>query len=490
MSTQPQEKAQGDRFRELLARKEGRVHFVGIGGVGMAGLARHLAHRGFTVSGSDAVPSRITEWLKQHGIPVAHGHSADQIPQELLCVIRTPAVPDDNPEIRAAYARCVPVIPRGAALPGLLEATRSIAVAGTHGKTTTAAMIAQVLHSAGKDPSYCVGGEIDALDGVAGVGKGGLMVVEADESDGTLRLYAPDIGVITNIEFDHMEHFASETEFFACFESYISNVRGTAIYCGDDDAARRVSSSVGGALAYGFRDGSDVQGRIKKQDESGTSFTFRFGLGPWEPAHLPVPGVHNVRNALGAIAAARVLGIETEAIAAGLAAFRPVRRRFEEVGGTGNVRVITDYAHHPTEIAAVIETARILGPRRLVAIYQPHRYTRTLALRDTFPPAFEGVDELVLVPVYAASESPVPGGTSEDLYAAFAGREKPSVQNAPSLEAAWEWIRAMLEPGDLFLILGAGDVDKVASWAAEGLSLAPAGSRAARRLDRSIEMSQ
>ena len=459
-----------ERFREVLQRGEGRIHFVGIGGVGMAGVARHAAHRGLAVSGSDAAASRITDWLEGYGIRVYIGHDASHVARDVRCVVRTPAVGDDNPELLAARSCGIPVIARGAALPILMEGRRSIAVAGTHGKTSTAAMIAHLLADAGRDPAYCVGGEIEALDGVAGVGGGDFMVVEADESDGTLCHYTPDIGVITNIEFDHMEHFTSRDAFLDCFRSFFRQVTDTAVFCAEDATAWSMGAGLADALSYGFREGCALRGRVVERRPLASVFSFRFRSGPWLRATLPAPGDHNVLNALGAAAAAHAAGVSAEAIRDGFARFRPARRRFEVVDCGLDVQVVSDYAHHPTEIAAVVRTARGLNARRILAVYQPHRYTRTRALCHAFPPAFEGVDELILVPVYAASESPIPGGASEDLLEAFKAQGgEIAVRLAPSLAAAWSWVRGALRPGDLFLVLGAGDVEKIAAWAADAV---------------------
>ena len=448
----------------ILQGKPGRIHFVGIGGVGMAGLAHHLRAAGFEVSGSDSIRSRMTEWLCAEGIEVRIGHAADAVCPEHLCVIRTPAVDDANPELDRARRLGKPVVTRGVVLPAYLESSECIAVCGTHGKTTTGAMIAHVLGRAGVSGSYCIGGEALTLDGVAATG-GEPIVVEADESDGTLQNYHPSIGVITNIEFDHMEHFDSEDAFAACFGRFAGQTRNCLVYRGDDGRAAEAASQARIRRSFGMDRTFDFWGEIMERNGFSRRFLLGFPGGGTTEVTLPLPGDYNVLNAVAAAAAAREQGVSTAEIAEGLASFRGVRRRFERVPDTGNVVVISDYAHHPTEVRAVIRAAMHLDYRRLVAVFQPHRYTRTLAMLRQFPLSFEGVDDLTIVPVYAASEAPLKGAASKDLAAAFTESGFPSPALAGSLEEAWARMQKQIQPGDLLLVLGAGDVEKIASWA-------------------------
>ncbi len=467
----------------LLARGPAAVHFAGVGGVGMAGLACLLAARGFTVSGCDAAPSRITDWLAGQGVAVQLGHSAAHITPDLAWLVRTPAVAADASEVLAAQARGLPVLARGVVLPALLQTFPfSIAVAGTHGKTTTTAMIAQLLLAHGCAPAFAIGGEVAALGGVAAAGAGRQIVVEADESDGTLALYAPDIAVVTNIEFDHMEHFRGEPELVGCFQRFIRQAR-RVIYCADDP---RAASLCGGGISYGISSAAEVRAENIELSARASAFDLVCRGAKITRIHLPAPGRHNILNALAACAAV------SEAIGAGammecssrpesaqdgqpgpgvgttgaavfqvLDRFCPARRRFEVVSEAGGVLVISDYAHHPTEVRALVAAARGLG-RRLVAVFQPHRYTRTLALGADFPGAFEGVDEVVLVPVYAASEAPLAGGTSHDLAGHFAQNGGPRLREVESLDAAWFYLRENLRGGDALLVVGAGDVEGIA----------------------------
>lgn len=451
-------------------RHPGRVHLIGIGGIGMAGVAHLLHRRGFTVTGSDEAHGRTVDWLRAQGIPVRIGHDAAAVPPDVDWLIKTPAVRETNCEVLSARARGAPVFSRGVVLPALLDGRRSVAVSGTHGKTTTSAMIATILDAAERKPSFCIGGELDHLGGVARQGDGDVMVVEADESDGTVRCYEPEVAVVTNVEYDHMEHFSHEEDFFDCFRVFLRHA-GSAVVCADDPRASAMAREAGGPYrTYGCAPEGDVRVTDIRLDP----YRSRFRL--WADGivraeiDLPAPGLHNAVNAAGAAAAAALVGVSWEAIARGLARFRPARRRFEVVCPGPPVTVISDYAHHPTELKAVIEAARTLPGKRWFGLFQPHRYTRTRALREAFPPALEGLDRLILLPVYAASEDALPGGSSDDLLLAIRDHGAPPTRLAPSLLDGWRAAREEMRPGDVLLILGAGDIEQLAARAAEELS--------------------
>ena len=411
---------------EKLLSEPRRIHMIGIGGIGMAGLARLLKERGHIVSGCDEQENRQTAWLREKGIPVLIGRDLSHL-ADVEWIIRTTAVPDDHPEVVKAK---VPVHRRGEVLPALLRDRFTIAVSGTHGKTTTTSMIAQILGC-----GYCIGGEVPGFDGVAKDGE--IMVVEADESDGTIASYYPDIAVITNIEYDHMEHHASVEAFEACFKMFIANTRQKIVYCAEDPAAARLCAGNSKAVPYGVASGE------------------------WRVA---LPGRHNRLNAAAAIEVSRQWKTEAEIFQC-LEKIKPVRRRFEKVF-EGEYTIISDYAHHPTEIRALIQTTlETLKPKRLLGVFQPHRYTRTKALMDDFPPAFQGLEKLWLLPVYAASEKSLAGGTSEDLLEKFRNIEQLEVVFFQSLEETWQDIQDELRAGDVLLIIGAGDIEKLAEWA-------------------------
>jgi len=449
---------------------------VGVCGVGMAGVARLLKARGFTVTGCDAHLNRLADWLKANGIRVSEGHHPGHLSRKPDWIVRTPAVAEDNPEIVKARKFRIPMFFRGEVLPELLTDRTSVAVCGTHGKTTTTTFITQLLRTAGRDPSWCIGGDNPVLGGVAGVGKGDVIAVEADESDGTLAFYHPDIAVVTNIEFDHMEHFASVRAFEDCFRTFIGNTRRRVVYGAEDPRARALCGKHPLAVSFGLCAGADIRGSALKLTDASLSFALHVAGRRRGRIDLPVPGRHNALNALAAIAVGLELGLSLDVIRRALRAVSLPRRRFERIVERDGIQVISDYAHHPSEIRALVQAALKLKHKRLLAVYQPHRYTRTLALGPDFPAAFEGLDELVLCPVYAASEKPLRGGTIWDLYGRFrmrdpgyrmrdTGKTIPDVVVATSLEQAWGYFRHKLKKGDVFLVVGAGDVEKIAGWA-------------------------
>jgi len=463
----------------LMKASSGHVHLLGVCGIGMAGLACLLRARGLQVSGCDPSRPDLADWLGARGIAVLTGHDPAHLAPDVAWLIRSTAVPDREPEVQAARARGIPVLRRGEVLAALLgHYTTSIAVSGTHGKTTTTGFIAQLLRHAGRDPAWCIGGEVPLLGGVAAPGRGGCLVVEADESDGTAARYRPTVALVTNIEFDHMEHFRDVADFENCFRQFLDGATAGVVYCADDPRARALGSQAKSPhrLDYGFSADAAVRGSDREESPSGQSFALTIHGQPCGRIALPIAGEHHARNALGAFAVGILLGVGIDDLRTAAARFQLARRRFERIAEGRGITVISDYAHHPTEIAAVVGTALRLPHRRLVVVYQPHRYTRTRALGPDFPRAFRGADRLVLAPVYAASEAPLLGGTIWDLYAHFreqaaldpeAGIPLPRV--ATSLAEAWGGLRRELQDGDVLLVAGAGDVERVAYWAAADL---------------------
>ena len=418
------------------------THFLGIGGVGMAGVAFLLKVQGRAVSGCDLYSTPRTHWLEANGIPVAIGHDASHVTSAVKELIVTPAVPPDNPELAAAHAAGITVRSRGEVLASLVNAADGVAVCGTHGKTTTATFATRLLRNLGAAPSWCIGGETGTIP-VAGTGTGPL-VVEADESDGTLALYRPHTLVLNAVDFDHLEHFNSKEDYFNCYRTVIRQTTGTVIVCADHPQAlalvREAHSE--NIVTFGFAPNAQVN------------------AADWPS--IPVLGRHNVANALAAIAVALSRGFTREQIAAALpdAVSALPDRRFEMVAESNGVRVYTDYAHHPAELKCAIDMARSLCPTRLRVLFQPHRYSRTKALCDEFPPAFDTADEVVLAPVYPAFEEPILGGDIADLYAAFRAH-RPSADNpllARSLDEGWRHLFLTARPGDVIMLLGAGDI--------------------------------
>jgi len=438
-----------------------QIHLCGIAGVGVAGLARLLLARGHRVSGSDLAQNALTNWLQEHGVTVYHGHDANYLADAADLLIRSAAVPDRNPEVTKARAFGIPVAQRGEILPILLDQPCSVAVSGTHGKTTTSAMIAHVMQQADQSPGYFVGGESPQFDGVAGPGDGRFFVAECDESDGTIRHYHPRLGVVTNIEFDHMETFGSEDAFLACFDTFAEQCE-QLILCGDDPQAARLARS--NSILYGFDSGFPISASDVRQEGRCMRFTLHLHGKSVDACLTSTPGVHHVLNALAAAAVCHEAGCDLDQIVAGLESFQSVGRRFETVVNQAGIQIIEDYAHHPTEVAALIRSTQGMDPQRIFMIYQPHRYSRTLALKDDFPASFVGLDQLMLVPVYAASEAPLEGGRSVDLVAS-AQQQGVSALYAESLVEAWGRIYPTLRAGDVLLIAGAGDVNQISVWA-------------------------
>ena len=458
-------------LRALIASGSGTIHLAGICGVGMAGLAVLLKARGFRITGCDVMLNKLARWLRERGIELSEQHSPAHITPEVNWVIRSAAVPETSAEIQSALQKNIPVFKRGEVLPALLACSpTSVAIAGTHGKTTTASFTAQLLTDAGLQPAFCIGGEVEPLGGVAGAGAGNLMVAEADESDGTLALYHPDIAVITNIDFDHMEHFSGVDAFEACFMRFITQTRRCLIYCADDERAAKLCGSQGHGVSYGLSATAHLHAKRLQEHPASTTFQVLWRNQDFGLFTVPAPGRHNVLNALASLAVGIELGVAPDQLRTSLARVALPRRRFERIIDREDVVVISDYAHHPAEITALVSAAHRLGRPRTFGVFQPHRYTRTRALGPDYPRSFQGLDELILCPVYAASEAPLPGGSIWDLYAHCRSQHALRTVVAPSLRDAWEYSRNQLRLGDLFLIIGAGDVERIAAWARDDLT--------------------
>ena len=456
----------------------GRVHLVGACGVGMAGVAYLLARRGWRVSGCDAHANPLAAWLRGSGVPVAEGHDPAHLTGFSAAdrVVVTPAVSESEPEWAAARAQGVPVFRRGEVLASLLSQSRGVAVCGAHGKTTTTCFTARLLQALNASPSWCIGGATPRLGHVAGCGESDLLVAEADESDGTLALYHPAVTVLTNIDLDHLEHFDGEAALCACFGRAVAQTREGVAVCRDNARAWQVAQGASAPLLdFGFSESATLRAEGVEVTPASVSFDVVYRGAPAGRLTLGVSGRHNALNALGAASAALLLGYPAEAVFAALpqACDELPGRRFETVFDGGGIRCVADYAHHPTELRAAVEMARVQNPARLIAVFQPHRYTRTRALGAEFPQAFDAADDVVLLPVYAASEAPVPGGDICDLYAHFRERfPEKRLRLARSCGEVWGCLRQELKPGDLLLIAGAGDViglaDLIRRDAAEG----------------------
>jgi UDP-N-acetylmuramate--alanine ligase len=434
-----------------------RVHFIGIGGAGMSAIAKVLLERGVRVSGSDLKGSRATTVLGAMGAVVTIGHDADSVAGADLIVVSA-AIPEHNVELVAARAEGLRVLGRGEALAELVKGARSIVVAGTHGKTTTTSMIVSILRDSGADPTYLVGGGLNDAGTNARSGAGELIVAESDESDGSFLLLSPHIAVVTNIEMDHVDHWTSMDELTGAFERFMGATdRDGAIVVPAGGVIEAMARASGHRVVTFGLDG-DVSADDITADGHDTSFTLRAG-DVAVAVSLYGLGGHNVSNALAAAASALAVGLDVEAIGRGLAAFRGVERRFDIQGSARGVTVVDDYAHHPTEVRATLSAAQ-LGPwDRVVAVFQPHRYSRTAALYEAFGASFSDADRVVITDIYGAGEEPVPGVTgkliSDAVCVSLPGR---SVVYLPHRADVLTYLGSAVRSGDLVLTLGAGDV--------------------------------
>jgi UDP-N-acetylmuramate--alanine ligase len=438
------------------------IHFVGIGGIGMSGIAEILAGRGIKVSGCDLKASTATDHLAQRGIPVSIGHDPAHLHGVDLVVV-TSAVRGTNAEIDAALGRRIPVMKRKDMLGALVNEKRAVGVAGTHGKTTTSAMIAVILEEAGLDPTVIIGGMLRNIGSNAKSGRGEIAVVEADEYDRSFHSLHPEIAVVTNIEADHLEYYGSFDAIAESFRVFVDGIRpgGVLVGCVDDPAvAALLARTKQRAVRYGLADSADVRASNITFDERGSHFEVP-GVG-W--FRLFVPGEHNVRNALGAIAVTREFGVSAAVAASGLAKFLGVDRRFQMLGEYAGALIVDDYAHHPTEIRATLSAARTGYPtRRIVALFQPHLYSRTRDFAREFGESLKVADVALVAPIYAAREHPMEGITSRLIAEATTGVEFIDRSN----DAIVAEMRRRLQPNDLFITLGAGDVHEIAEALAE-----------------------
>lgn len=456
-------------MRPMDWTKPGRAHFQGICGIGMAGVAYHVKQLGWQVTGCDAHVNALHAWLNDVQIAIDDHHDPRHVDTADLLVV-TPAIAPDHPERRAAQAQGIPIFSRGEVLASLVNARWGIAVCGTHGKTTTSCFITRLLQELDKKPNWCIGGYTPALECVAGTDRSDILVVEADESDGTLALYAPKILVLTNTDLDHLEHFADETALFDCFRQAVRQTTHGIAVCRDHARAFEIAQSNPRVpcLTYGFDAAADMRAEAVQLTASTAQFDLYFRTVFQATLTLPVTGRHNILNALAALAAAHLAGLPLDACISHLstACSELPGRRFETIAQDENLTVIADYAHHPIELAAALSMAKIRNPARLRVLFQPHRYTRTRALGAEFPAALHSADEVILLPVYAASEKPCEGGTSADLYAHFrATYPHQKVALARSLDEAWTHVFLTSQPGDLIVLAGAGDIIQLATRA-------------------------
>ena len=444
-----------------------QLHFIGIGGVGMSGIARVAHNQGITVTGSDLKESRYTKQLKEVGIPVYIGHEASHVPEGNPIVVVSTAILDNNPEYLAAQQRGLTLWHRAQALARLGQGLQTLAVAGTHGKTTTSSMLASVLYELGEDPTFLIGGIVQAFGSNAHSGTGKTYVVEADESDKSFRYLSPYAEIITNIEADHLDHYRDLDEIYEKFSAFIGQLPadGTAVVCGEDEALTALARQSGkNMFTYGFGDTFDIQVSNYEVCGGGSGFGVTLPDGQHVAVTLPQsPGRHNALNASGVLGLLWALGFDPAQCAEALSHFGGVRRRFDYVGCENGVTVVDDYAHHPTEIAATIKAAAHLDYGHIHVLFQPHRYSRaplfTEVLHDEFGQAFDEADYLTFMDVYSAGETPVPGVSGKTFLQVVLDHAGHPVSNyvPKRIDVAAE-VAKNCQPGDLVITMGAGDV--------------------------------
>jgi UDP-N-acetylmuramate--alanine ligase len=441
-----------------------QIHFVGIGGTGMNGIAQVLIDLGFRVTGSDLARGEAVDRLTSLGATVFVGpHCASHV-GDADVVVASSAVRPDNPEVLEARRRGVPVIPRAEMLAELMRLKHGVAIAGSHGKTTTTSLVATVLEAAGLDPTVVIGGKLNAFGSNAKLGKGDLLVAEADESDGSFLHLAPTLAAITNIDPEHLDHYGSMDRLLDTFVAFANKVPfyGLCVLCLDHPNVRAILPRIEKrTVTYGLSEEADVRARDVWTEGLSVSFeAIRCGA-PLGRVRLRMPGVHNVLNALAALALADELNVEFGTAAAALESFEGVARRFTVLGEARGVTVVDDYGHHPAEIMATLEAGQRAYGRRIVAVFQPHRFSRVELLRREFEHAFDRADVLVVLPVYAAGEDPIEGVSGESLAEGVRGHGHPAVTYQPGLDEAARWLAGNVDEGDVVITLGAGSVNRV-----------------------------
>lgn len=456
-----------------MLRKIQRIHFVGIGGIGMSGIAELLINLGYQVSGSDLRLSPITVRLAGLGAMIREGHDPENVMDANVVVISS-AVRGDNLEVAEAKKRQIPVIPRAEMLAELMRLKYSVAVAGAHGKTSTTSMIATVLAHAGHDPTVVIGGRLNAFGSNAKLGKGEFIVAEADESDGSFLKLSPTLAVVTNIDREHLDHYADLAEIQSAFVAFVNKVPfyGAAVLCLDDPNVQAIIPRISRRMvSYGTSSQADLVASQVAFDGFASSYSLRLRGQNLGRIRINAPGHHSVLNSLAAMAIGLELDIPVESAAAALSGFQNADRRFQVKGERGSITVIDDYGHHPTEIIATLAAVRSACDRRIVAVFQPHRFTRTRALEEEFARAFYHADVLVVLPIYPAGEDPIAGVSAEKLAALIKKFGHRDVTYAENFSRALELLSEKLSESDVLITLGAGDVWKIGE---EFLSAGPA----------------
>ncbi len=445
--------------------KAKHIHFVGIGGIGMSGIAELLINLGYEVSGSDLKDSPMTKRLAALSGLVFKGHKGEHV-EGADVVVYSSAVASDNPEIQEAKKRSIPVIPRAEMLAELMRLKYGVAIAGAHGKTTTTSMVASILTCGHLDPTVVIGGRLDIWGGSnAKLGQGDILVAEADESDGSFLALSPAIAVVTNIDHEHMDHYGDMETIRETFISFINNIPfyGTAILCIDNEEIQGIIPRLKKRyLTYGMTSQADLKGRDLEKEKLGVSFEALYHNNSLGRIVVGIPGEHNMLNALAATAVGLELDLDIEIIKEGLKNLGGLARRFQRKGEKRDILVLDDYGHHPTEIAVTLKTAKECWPeRRLIVVFQPHRYTRTEALFDRFVISFNQADVLIVTPIFSAGETAIDGVTGEWLSRGIKEHGHKDVIFSPTQEDALSTLLSILRPGDLVITLGAGDIHRL-----------------------------
>lgn len=436
-------------------------HFIGIGGAGMSAIAQVLVEKGYHITGSDLHKTETVQKLEKQGAQIFVGHDAAHIGQTEAVVVST-AIAADNPEVLAAKAAGLPVLHRSDVLAALMAEKKGIAVAGAHGKTTTTSMLAVMLEKAGVDPTVIIGGELDYIGGNAKLGRGDYLVAEADESDGSFLKFSPQLAVVTNIENDHMDYYKTMDNVLAAFKGFLQKLPaadGVAVVSFDNDYIRKLMPEVNRKyVSYALNAPADYTARNISTKGAATYYDVYHGDAMLGSIMINVPGKHNVSNSLAAVVIGILTGLTFEKIAEGLALFYGAKRRFQTKAKTNGIWIVDDYAHHPTEISTTLLAARQTQPKRLVCVFQPHRYSRTQLLLKEFAMAFKAADQLILTDIYAAGEQPIPGIDGEVIKRAVeehAGQKAIYIQERKQIA---RYLRDAVEPGDLVITMGAGDI--------------------------------
>lgn len=439
-----------------------KIHFVGIGGAGMSAIAKILLEMKFVVSGSDLAKSDMVYKLEQLGAKVFTGHSGENVAEDVDAIVISTAIPENNPEVQTAKARGIKIFHRADIVAALMDEYKGIAVAGAHGKTTTTSMISVMLEKAELCPTVIIGGEVESIGGNAKLGQGEYLVAEADESDGSFLKLAPHIAVVTNIENDHMDFYGTMENILYTFLKFLHKLdekNGMAVLCFDNNYIRNMSEQISrNYISYALEQQADYMAKNIRTHGAFIMYDAYYHDERLGVIKLNVPGRHNVANSLAALAVGMHIGMNFEQVAAGLAAFFGAKRRFQTKGRVNGVWVVDDYAHHPTEIATTLIAAKQTEPKRLICVFQPHRYTRTKFLQREFGTAFEAADILILTDIYAAGEHPIPGISGEVIKNEVEHQTHKQVTYIPDKTKISRYLAEFVEPGDLVMTMGAGNI--------------------------------